>query len=76
MQALKLSRERYADWNNIVDALKPIVESVWLTHIIHTIPINNSISMENDLKWDIIGVLMEIEYSDISKVELYRTQFI
>lgn len=75
-QVLKLDEERYLAWNNSVYALKPLVENIWVTCILPILKTNSNIHIENGLKWDMLHVLMEIEHSDISNVELYRTQFI
>ncbi len=66
VRVLRLNRERYNEWNHVVDSLRPTVEQLVQRK---TVPVltSNSLPQEftGSVRGDIFGILMEAEYSDI-----------
>lgn len=67
--------DRFAQWNSIVDDLKPISEALVLEKSQKVIDENALPKVFIDtVNWDILGVLMEAEYADIVPPGFYASQ--
>jgi hypothetical protein len=72
---LERSKERYVQWNEIVDQLKPVtipfvrrkIEGVVREHGLPKV-------FEDTVQWDILGVCMEAEYADVYQPGYYASQ--
>ena len=61
-----MSRDRLNRWNDIVDGLKPVVSSVVARKTATAVREDDlPPEFENDVRWDILHLCIEMEYSDI-----------
>ena len=74
LKVREVSRDRYEEWNDVVESLRPI--AVELTgKKIANIGIEEKFmtALNNQVRWDILHVLIEAEYSDIVTPEAYAS---
>ncbi|MBL8819747.1 MAG: hypothetical protein JNL58_27225 [Planctomyces sp.] len=69
------SMERFSQWNDIVDQLKPTTESL-VRRKIESVVREHSLPkvFEDTVQWDILHVCMEAEYADIYPPGYYASQ--
>lgn len=72
---LEKSVDRYRAWNGLVEQLKPISEAI-VKEKTDRVVIANALpkSFVDTVKWDILHVLMEAEYSDVYPPGFYASQ--
>jgi hypothetical protein len=72
---VEISSQRFAQWNEIVNALKPTTMPFVRRKIERVVQENNlHVVFENTVQWDILGVCMEAEYADVFKPGYYASQ--
>jgi len=75
MRLLEKSQERYNQWNELVDQLKPVTEALVRRKIEAVVRENNLPKVfEDTVQWDILGVCMEAEYADVYPPGYYASQ--
>jgi hypothetical protein len=75
MRLLERNKDRYLQWNDVVDMLKPTVipfvqskiEAVVKQHELPKV-------FEDTVQWDILGVCMEAEFADVYPPGFYASQ--
>jgi len=74
-QVFRRSKERFNQWNTIVDEMKTFTEPLVMRKILPVIQINKlPKSFEDTVKWDILHLAMECEYADIYPPGFYASQ--
>jgi hypothetical protein len=69
---LRVSRERYRSWNDVVDRVKPVSEDLVrrkTADVMATRDLPNSFM--DSVRWDLLHLGMEAEYSDLVPVGFY-----
>jgi len=75
MRLLEKSQERYNQWNELVDQLKPVTEALVRRKIEAVVRVNDLPKVfEDTVHWDILGVCMEAEYADVYPPGYYASQ--
>jgi hypothetical protein len=69
------SKERFRQWNQVVDGVKPATEALVmrkLERVVHenTLPKG----FEDTVKWDVLHLCMECEYDDVYPAGFYASQ--
>ncbi len=69
------SPERFRQWNDIVDEVRPASDAL-VQRKIETVVRQNSLPkvFENCVQWDILGVCMEAEFADVYPPGYYASQ--
>jgi len=72
---LERSVERFRKWNDVVDKMKPIAQALVREKCQQVVEENDLPQVFLDtVDWDILGVLMEAEYSDVYPLGYYGSQ--
>jgi hypothetical protein len=75
MRLLERNKDRYLQWNDTVDAIKPFVISLVKRKIEVTVRMHNLEKVfEDTVLWDILGVCMESEFADVYPPGFFASQ--
>ena len=75
LRLLERSKERFKQWNEVVERLKPKTEALVRRKIEGVVRANSLPQVfEDTVRWDILHVCMEAEYADVYQPGYYASQ--
>lgn len=74
MRILERDRARYAEWNEVVDKLKPVIIP-FVQEMIRDVVARHQLppSFEDTVQWDILHLCLESEYADVFPPAFYAS---
>lgn len=74
LKVLKKDRERYKEWNNVVELIRPYADEIINEKVLPVQKENNlSEIFITRTNWDVIHLLIEAEYSDVCDPGFYTS---